>query len=95
MRDESVPKAVSIRELKANLTVYVDQVKAGDTVTITEDGKPVGRIVPVRPSLEERQQQLVDSGVIAWSGRPFRPRTPTIKPRGSRTVSDLLLEDRD
>lgn len=95
MRGESVPKAVSIRELKAKLTVYVDQVKAGGTVTITEDGKPVGQIVPVRPSLEEKEQHLVDSGVLAWSGRKLKPRSPSIRPRGNRTVSELLLEDRD
>lgn len=86
---------VGIRELKEKLSVYVDQVKAGYTVTITEGGKPVGRIVPVSPSLEDKEQQLIDSGAIAWSGRPFRPRMPAIKPRGARTVSELLLEDRD
>lgn len=86
---------VGIRELKAKLSSYVDQVKAGATVTITEGGKPVGRIVPMQPSLEDKEQQLVDSGILAWSGRQFRPRTLPIKPRGARTVSELLLEDRD
>ena len=86
---------VGIQELKAKLTIYVDQVKAGGTVTITEGGKPVGQIVPVRPSLADKEQQLVDSGVLAWSGRQFRPQTPSIKPRGTRTAAELLLEDRD
>lgn len=94
VRGENMP-TVGIRELKEKLSVYVDQVKAGYTVTITEGGKPVGRIVPVRSSLEDKEQQLADSGLLAWSGRPFRPRMPSIKPRGARTVSELLLEDRD
>jgi prevent-host-death family protein len=87
--------AVGIRELKAKLSSYVDQVKAGATVTIMEGGKPVGRIVPMKPSLEDKLQRLVDSGVLAWSGRKLKSRTPSIKPRGDRTVAELLLEDRD
>jgi prevent-host-death family protein len=94
MRGQSTA-TVGIQELRAELGRYVDQVKAGGTVTITEDGKPVGRIVPVKPSLEDREQQLVDSGILAWSGRKLRPRSPSIRPRGDRTVSELLLEDRD
>lgn len=72
-----MPTSVGIRELKANLSSYVDQVKAGATVTITEGGKPVGRIVPMKPSLEDKLQQLADSGALAWSGRKLEPRTPS------------------
>jgi prevent-host-death family protein len=95
MRGESAPTTVGIQELRAQLGRYVDQVKAGGTVTITEGGKPVGRIVPVKPSLEDKEQKLIDSGLLAWSGRKLSPRSPSITPRGDRTVSELLLEDRD
>jgi prevent-host-death family protein len=89
-----MPTTVGIRELKAKLSSYVDQVKAGATVTITQGGKPVGRIVPMKPSLEDKLQQLAGSGVLAWSGRKLKPRRPSIKPQGGRTLSDLLVEDR-
>jgi prevent-host-death family protein len=85
---------VGIRELKAKLSRYVEQVKAGETVTITERGKPVGRIVPVRPTLEDKLQQLAEAGMLSWSGRKLEPRVPSIRPRGGRTVSELLIEDR-
>lgn len=39
---------VGIRELKARLSNYTQQVKAGATLVITERSKPVGRIVPLR-----------------------------------------------
>jgi len=60
---------VGIRELKARLSAYMLQVKAGATVVITEWGKPIGRIVPLSPSVEARVQELVQAGLMAWSGR--------------------------
>jgi prevent-host-death family protein len=90
-------RTIGIRELKAQLSLCVKQVKAGATLVITERGKPVGKLVPVGASVDERLQQLVESKVIAWSGRKPQPRVPTVQPvrkKGSKTVSELLLEDR-
>lgn len=86
---------VGIRELKTHLSDYVRRVKAGATLTITERGKPVGRMVPVRPSLRDRLQELMDSNLMAWSGTTLGPVTPPARAHGSRTVADLLLEDRE
>ena len=86
---------VGIRELKAQLVRYVRQVKAGGTVTITEKGKPIGRIIPVRTSTDERVQELIRSGLAHWSGRKPKPFKPTVRPRGNRTVADLVVENRE
>ncbi len=87
--------SVGIREFKARLSYYIEKVKEGTTLVITEHGKPVGRVVPVQPSPEERMQELVAAGLVAWSGRKFDPGEPTVRTRGPRTVADLLLEDRE
>ena len=86
---------VGIRELKAHLSSYVRQVKAGGSVVITEHGKPVGRIVPVSPSLETRLRVLIETGLAAWSGQRLSPMAPVAHMRGERMVADLLLEDRE
>jgi len=86
---------VGIRDLKAQLSSYVRQVKAGSMVVITERGKPVGRIVPLSPSVETRMQGLIRAGLMAWSGRRLVPMMPVAQTRGKRTVADLLLEDRE
>ncbi len=86
---------VGVRELKANLSRYVHEVKSGASVVITERGKPVGRIVPISPSLEVRLQELAEAGLIAWSGRALTPVAPVARVRGKQTISDLLLEDRE
>ncbi|MBI5304842.1 MAG: type II toxin-antitoxin system prevent-host-death family antitoxin [Chloroflexi bacterium] len=86
---------VGIRELKEQLARYIRQVKAGNTLVITERGKPVGRIVPVKSSTEERMQELIKAGVIEWSGRNLKPAKPSARLRGTKTLSDLVLENRD
>jgi prevent-host-death family protein len=84
-----------IRELKARLSAYMQQVKAGAAVVITERGKPIGRIVPLSPSVEDRVQELVQAGLMAWSGRRLIPLAPVARARGRQRVADLLLEDRE
>jgi len=39
---------VGIRELRNNLRRCLDRVKAGETVTITEHGRPIARIEGIR-----------------------------------------------
>jgi prevent-host-death family protein len=86
---------VGVRELKSNLSRYLRQVKAGRTIVITEYGKIVGRIMPASLTLEERLRMMIDAGRASWSGRKFQPKKPAAKTRGSRTVADLLIEDRE
>ena len=86
---------VSVRELKVRLSYYMQQVKAGATLVVTERGKPVGRIIPQSLSVETRVQELVQAGLVAWNGRKLAPLAPVAHTRGSRMVADLLLEDRE
>jgi len=86
---------VGVRELKAQLSHFLRQVQDGTTVVITERGKPVGQIVPVGMSVEERVRQLADKGVVAWSGRKPGPVVPVARGDETRTVSDILLENRE
>ncbi len=86
---------VGIRDLKARLSHYVRQVKSGETVIITERGKPVGRIVPIEKSLDEKMQELVDSGFMTWSGKKIKSSKPVARTKGDKTAAQLLLEDRE
>jgi prevent-host-death family protein len=87
--------SVGIRELKAQLSAYLRRVKRGATLVITDRGRPIGRIVPLRPSLEGRMEELSASGLVSWSGGKLGPREPVAATRGGKMVSDLLLEDRE
>jgi prevent-host-death family protein len=86
---------IGIRELKSHLSAYLQRVKDGETLVITERGRPVGRILPLESSLDETFRRLGEAGVLAWSGRKLgRSRAAAPAARGGRTVSELLLEDR-
>ena len=87
--------AAGVRELRARLSAYLREVKAGGTVIITDRGKPIGRIVPLAQSTETQLEALTQAGLIAWSGEKLTPLAPVARAKGSRTVADLLLEDRE
>lgn len=82
---------VGIRELRDGLSRHLAEVRAGGTITITDHGKPIARIVPVkRPS---RLQELIAEGRITPAGR--RERLPLPEPiKTAGTVSDLIDEQR-
>lgn len=85
---------VEIRELKNRLSAYLRHVKAGGTVTITERGRPIERVVPLACSTEVQLRALSQVGLIVWSGERLPPLAPVARVMGGRTVADLLLEDR-
>ncbi len=52
--------AVGIRELKQNASAVVARAAAGETVTITDRGRPVAQLTPLPTS---RLDQLVAAGL--------------------------------
>jgi prevent-host-death family protein len=85
---------VGTRELKNKLSEYLRRVKTGETIIVTDHGKTIGHIVPVQPSVEQRIQSMVTAGQADWNGHKIKPQLPTIKNKGNRTLSDLIIEDR-
>jgi prevent-host-death family protein len=86
--------SVGVRELRSRLSEYLRRVRAGETVVITDRGQPVGRIVPVAQSLQDRLEAMAQGGLILWSGSKLSPVAPVARARGEHTVADLLVEDR-
>jgi prevent-host-death family protein len=87
-------KTVDIRELGTRLEQLLEDVKAGATLVITDQGKPIARMTPSGDSLEEKLQQLVDSGFGSWSGGRPSLAPPPARVRGPKTLAELLVEDR-
>jgi prevent-host-death family protein len=88
-------KRIGIRELKSRLSECVREVKGGRTIVVTDHGQPVARIFPEALSLGERVEALRKAGTVAWSGRRLRPARPAGKVRGTKTVADLVVENRE
>jgi len=64
-------ETVAVAKLKASLSRYLASVKRGEEVLVTERGKPVARIVPVAPGLDDdaRRADLIRRGIM----KPGRP----------------------
>ena len=86
---------VGVRELKNALSKYLRRVKAGETLTITERGQPVGQIIPIQTDLASRLKQLAEAGVIEWDGQAVPPYQPKAVNRSGRLLSDLVSEQRE
>jgi prevent-host-death family protein len=81
---------VGVRELRDGLSRHLATVRDGHTITVTDHGKPVARIVPVgAPTILER---LVAEGRVTPGRRRRRPRPAPAKTGGM--VSDLVNEQR-
>jgi prevent-host-death family protein len=80
-----------IRDLRDHLSSYIDAVRGGDHVTVTDHGKPVARIVPI--DYERPLDRLIAAGLVTPASQPKRRvLPPRIKAAG--TVSDLVAEQR-
>lgn len=80
-----------IRELRAHLSRYLEAVRKGQEITVTDHGQAVARLVPLdqpRPL-----GRLIAEGLVTPARSPKRRRTSSgIAATG--TVSDLVVEQR-
>jgi len=86
---------IGLRELKARLSETMRRVKAGQTIIITDHGRPVGKIVPVDKPLDQRVEALVQAGLAFWNGNGLKPKKPVVVNSSERQISDILIEMRE
>jgi prevent-host-death family protein len=83
---------VGIRELRANLSAFVDRVKRGEDVILTERGRAVARITQPGDALS-KLEELIARGEATPPKRPKRPINTKGLPRPvGGTVTDILFE---
>jgi len=83
--------AVGIKELKGKLSGYVDRVRHGEEIVVTDRGIEVALLIPIS---RERSavRQLVGSGKAAWAGgKPGGIKGITAK---GQPLAKTILEDR-
>jgi prevent-host-death family protein len=84
---------VAISDLRAHLSDWLERVRAGQEIVVTDRGVPVARLLGMRATAT--LERLQDEGVIA---RPDRAQRPTAtgrqRPRPRGSVADLVSEQR-
>lgn len=89
------PAVVGVRELRQNLSVYLDRVKRGAVLQVTEHGRVVATLQPVAAS-DVRLDRLEAQGLVTRPRRALRDLPPPRQvPAHGRPLAEVLDELRD
>ena len=88
-------RSIGVRELRQNASAYLRLVEAGESVEVTDRGRPIALLVPVPETPKER---LIRLGILIPAQKKGKlsdivPLDPV--PPGNPTLSELLERDRD
>lgn len=84
---------IGIRELRQRASEYLRRVQAGEVVEVTDRGRPVARIVPIRTS---RYEQMREEGLIRPAeGDLLELGPPLCRPAGTPPLSQIVTRNRD
>ena len=89
--------SVGVRQLKQNASAVLRRVQAGEILEVTDRGRPVARLVPIKPL--SRWDQLVAEGRLIPAKVSVQEALATFPrvtlPPGSKTLSEILAEMRE
>jgi prevent-host-death family protein len=83
----------AVTDLRAHLSEWLDRVREGHEVVITERGVPVARLLGVGTTTT--LERLVAEGVVAKPSQAGRPTASgRARPRARRSLAELVSEQR-
>jgi prevent-host-death family protein len=86
---------IGIRELRQNASEYVRRAEAGETIEVTDRGRPVARLSPL-PKGETLIDRLIAEGKMTPATRKLRDLPPPLPPiPGARPLSEIIDEMRE
>ncbi len=81
---------VGVRELRNHLSRYLDRVRDGEEIVVTDRGRAIARVLPV--GVERVLDRLIAEGVVTPAQETKRPAGQPITSKGS--ASDLVADQR-
>jgi len=87
-------ETIGLRELNQNPSKAVARVRAGETIVVTDRGKPVLRLVP-EVDRQDTLQRLIESGEVTPPAQLGMPDLMLELAPNVASLSDLLIEERD
>lgn len=85
---------VGVRELRQNLSVYLDRVKRGEALTVTEHGQVVAMLRPPEAP-GDLASRLVAEGRARRATRAIGALPTPLRLSRSRPLSDTVSHDRE
>ena len=97
MGEREHPDRVGVRELRQNLSVYLQRVKEGETLEVTERGLPVAELRPRSAAPLSKIDQMIADGRITPAKTSPRdiPYPPPPSDPTAPTLSEILQQMRD
>jgi prevent-host-death family protein len=91
----SAAKTVGVRELRQNLSRYLERVKGGETLTVTERGHEVARLVPSHGSVDPYYRMLAEQYGATIPTKSLLEVIDSLPPRRSHPAgtTDALLDE--
>ena len=81
-----------MRDLKNNLSRYLEQVEGGVEVVVTDRGRPIARLSGIDDVVRDKLSALIDAGLVRPPTSKVRQRPIPLASNGS--VSELVTEQR-
>lgn len=86
---------VGVRALKARLSEFIRRAADGETIVVTERGRPVAQLTAHHSAeLPPRLVELVRRGEITLGTKPRRLPKPRARMKTGSSLSDIVLEER-
>jgi prevent-host-death family protein len=90
-------ETIGVRELRQNASKYLRRVAAGESITVTERGKPVAVLNPPPDDQMSARDKLIAAGMLIPAQNPSRDAwlTPPLPAVPGPTLSEILQQMRD
>ena len=85
---------VAMRELKAGLSGYIAQARAGEVIEVTSHDKSVARIVGIPSAGSSGVTRLLAVGAAQWRGGKPALRSAIKLASSGKSLAQRVLEDR-
>lgn len=95
-------ESIGVRELRQNASKYLDRVKRGESIEVTERGVPIAVLRPMATAKKTRVDTLIEQGILipgkgnlgAWlNANPPAPVDPNYDGPTVAQILDELRED--
>ena len=88
-------RSIGVRELRQHASTYLRAVEQGETIEVTDRGRPVARLVPPERKPESRVEQLIREGLLIPAERPWGSHKRVEPMPGIPSASELISEMRE
>lgn len=94
------PSKVGSRELKTRLGTYLERVRRGETIVVTDRGEPIAELRPIAEPvdrLEAALRRMEAEGLVTRPTKkgPLTPFKPIKLPPGTPSIAEAIAEDRE